>query len=74
MVLDEQQDINFEYSCKEEPDEWEIHYSSLTFQATLGEGAFGIVRKGVMRSSIEKRLDVAIKMLKGKLYILILKC
>jgi hypothetical protein len=43
---------------------WEIPTENLIIGAVLGEGAFGIVRKGVLHTG-EKRRDVAVKMLRG---------
>jgi len=43
---------------------WEIPTDNLVLGEVLGEGAFGIVRKGVLHTG-EKRRDVAVKMLRG---------
>jgi hypothetical protein len=43
---------------------WEIPTENLVLGEVLGEGAFGIVRKGVLHTG-EKRRDVAVKMLRG---------
>ena len=43
---------------------WEIPTEKLVLGEVLGEGAFGIVRKGVLHTG-EKRRDVAVKMLRG---------
>lgn len=43
---------------------WEISTENLVLGEVLGEGAFGIVHKGVLHTG-EKRRDVAVKMLRG---------
>lgn len=43
---------------------WEIPAENLILGDVLGEGAFGIVRKGMLHVD-EKRRDVAVKMLRG---------
>jgi hypothetical protein len=43
---------------------WEIRTENLVLGDVLGEGAFGIVRKGVLQEG-KKRRDVAVKMLRG---------
>lgn len=45
-------------------DKWEINTANLTIQNILGEGAFGIVRKGIYYDK-DRKIEVAIKMLKG---------
>ena len=45
--------------------EWEIPRENLLLGDVLGEGAFGIVRKGVLQEGDAWR-DVAVKMLRGK--------
>lgn len=47
-------------------DEWELNPEKLTFQAVLGEGAFGIVRRACLETDETNKVEVAIKMLKGK--------
>lgn len=46
-------------------DEWELDSKELKFDKILGEGAFGVVRKGVLTKDGQS-VHVAIKMLKGK--------
>jgi hypothetical protein len=43
---------------------WEIPTDNLVLGEVLGEGAFGIVRKGMLHTG-EKQRDVAVKMLRG---------
>lgn len=43
---------------------WEIPRENLLLSEVLGEGAFGIVRKGVVQEGNDRR-DVAVKMLRG---------
>lgn len=49
----------------EKIDEWEIHPSCLTLHSILGQGAFGVVRKGTLQGGGNK-IAVAVKMLQGK--------
>jgi len=46
---------------------WEIPTENLVLGEVLGEGAFGIVRKGVLHTG-EKRREVAVKMLRGSVF------
>ncbi|XP_068083547.1 tyrosine-protein kinase receptor torso-like isoform X2 [Anabrus simplex] len=48
------------------PDEWEISEDRLLLGDVLGEGAFGIVRKGLLQghSQLEPLMEVAVKMLR----------
>lgn len=53
---------------KTEPDRWEIQPDQLLLQSVLGEGAFGLVRKGWLRDvKGNSGSEVAVKMLKGKI-------
>lgn len=52
-------------SVNQEPDEWEVDLADVTIESVLGEGAFGIVRKGILRKKNGELVDVGIKMLKG---------
>lgn len=45
-------------------EKWEIPRSNLVLGDVIGEGAFGIVRKGVLQDGNNSR-DVAVKMLRG---------
>ncbi|CAG9829061.1 unnamed protein product [Diabrotica balteata] len=45
-------------------DEWEIDVNKLTIKEVLGNGAFGVVRKGWYMKTKEKEIEVAIKMLR----------
>lgn len=47
-------------------DEWEIHPENITFEGILGEGAFGLVKKGILKQTGGQSVEVAIKMLKRK--------
>lgn len=47
-------------------DEWEILKESITFEDMLGEGAFGLVKKGILKKTDGEMVEVAIKMLKRK--------
>lgn len=49
-----------------EPDEWELPPEKLSMKNKLGEGAFGVVRKGYYYREDRSVTEVAIKMLKGK--------
>lgn len=49
-------------------DEWELDQNKIILQNVLGEGAFGIVRKGSMEKKDGSKVEVAIKMLKGNFY------
>ncbi|KAF5275265.1 hypothetical protein FQA39_LY06925 [Lamprigera yunnana] len=46
-------------------DKWKLINKQVTFDEVLGEGAFGIVRKGYMKNVDGIEVEVAIKMLKG---------
>ncbi|KAK4884122.1 hypothetical protein RN001_000393 [Aquatica leii] len=46
-------------------DEWELIDNQIVFDKILGEGAFGIVRKGYLKNFDGSEAIVAIKMLKG---------
>lgn len=54
------------FGTPKEKDEWEIPIESITMEETLGEGAFGLVKKGILKKTNEKFIEVAIKMLKCK--------
>lgn len=57
--------IDHDYENRER-DEWELDYLQLAVEAVLGEGAFGVVKKGILlKSEYDEKTDVAIKMLKG---------
>lgn len=50
-----------------ETDKWELRPERLVLQRILGEGAFGLVRRGWLWDEKEsKSTEVAVKMLKGK--------
>lgn len=51
-----------------EPDEWELDSDEVVACELLGQGAFGVVRKGFLLNGMNGKIDVAIKMLKGKIY------
>lgn len=46
-------------------DEWRLNSEQVVVDELLGEGAFGIVHKGVLKTDDGKLIDIAIKMLKG---------
>lgn len=46
-------------------DPLEVEYSDIQFNEKLGEGAFGIVHRGVVRAKRGSKHEVAIKSLKG---------
>lgn len=48
-------------------DEMEIEPANVELYEILGEGAFGIVRKGVLKPA---NTPIAVKMLKGKYFII----
>ena len=51
------------------------HVNSLELSHTLGEGAFGLVRKGVLTKDKKgTTVDVAVKMLKGAIILRIHLC
>lgn len=50
----------------EKPDVWELDSSKLKITDFLGEGEFGVVRKGLYKNADGNHLEVAIKMLRGK--------
>lgn len=54
---------------------WEIDRCSVEIKDKLGEGAFGLVMKGLMYSLNSKalQLEVAVKMLKGEKFLTFLK-
>ncbi|CAH1956308.1 unnamed protein product [Acanthoscelides obtectus] len=45
-------------------DNWEINPSRLIIKSIIGEGAFGLVKKGYYLDSNEEKIEVAIKMMK----------
>lgn len=45
-------------------DEWEIPAENVTFERIIGEGAFGLVRKGILKKNNGESIEVGIKMLK----------
>lgn len=47
-------------------DEWEFPADSVEFEGILGEGAFGLVKKGVLKKADGQTVHVAVKMLKRK--------
>ncbi len=50
-------------------DDWEIEKDNLTiFDKKLGEGHFGVVKKGEYKTKENDSLVVAVKMLKGVLF------
>lgn len=46
-------------------DSLEISIADIQFKEKLGEGAFGIVHRGIVRTKYDKKQEVAIKSLKG---------
>lgn len=48
-------------------DDMEISMDQIELLDILGEGAFGLVRKGILIRPLETYQQVAVKMLKGKL-------
>jgi hypothetical protein len=69
QTLDEKSTLRIEDCSSVECDEdfdakWEIPRENLILGDVLGEGAFGIVRKGVLQEGDNWR-DVAVKMLRG---------
>jgi hypothetical protein len=69
QTLDQKSSARTEYSGSVECDldfdsKWEIPRENLVLGDVLGEGAFGIVRKGVLQEDDNWR-DVAVKMLRG---------
>lgn len=50
--------------CKKVTDEWEIPAENITFEEVLGEGAFGLVKKGVLKKLDGRYIEVGVKMLK----------
>lgn len=53
-------------SSEIERDEWEIHPENISFEGILGEGAFGLVKKGILKMTDGQSIEVAIKMLKRR--------
>lgn len=51
---------------KEKPDKWEVDSTKLYMLDFIGEGEFGVVRKGWYTRANKGNFEVAIKMLKGK--------
>lgn len=46
-------------------DEWQLSSDQVILDKLLGEGAFGVVHKGFMKTDDGKEIEVAVKMLKG---------
>lgn len=54
-------------ACRKVEDKWELPVESIVFEGVLGEGAFGLVKKGLLKKFDGQIIDVGIKMLKRKL-------
>lgn len=57
--------LSYKSSVKKLVDEWEVKLENITFEGVLGEGAFGLVRKGVLKKG-DGHIEVGVKMLKRK--------
>nr|CAH7744731.1 unnamed protein product [Callosobruchus chinensis] len=52
------------FSNNSVPDNWEINPNRLIIKSLIGEGAFGLVKKGYYLDSNDDKVEVAIKMMK----------
>lgn len=53
-------------TSKKVVDEWEVTAENIVFEDVLGEGAFGLVKKGVLKKHDGQVIVVGVKMLKRK--------